>query len=243
MGIESEIQKVTRKSLRPKIFLYGLAGSGKTTFIGSAAKAGLPVLLLKSEEGAMSIADTGVDAITIQHGTEDPRARLREIMKWIYKEGRSKYAVVALDSLSFYQRAVENYIRARNKDNTLTKQNWGEIIDATNSAISMLTSIPQTVIVTCHTQEFADGDDGIIVRPSLSGKKLPNEVTAPFDIVAYCSRREQKGGNGIRYVCLTSYPGEKYAVKDRTGALSQVEDNDFAVWREKILASGAPSEQ
>lgn len=230
--LESAISDASEESNKLNIFLYGLPGTGKTRFIGSAARL-MPTLLLKAEEGALSVADTPCKVLPLIEAGKDPRVRLAHVLAYLRSpEGQRAFRCVALDTLSSYQHEIVNHIRRNRKGGALQLKDWGEVIDATTDALGELSKLPQTIIVTCHSQEIEQDEGGVLVRPALSGKKLPNGASALYDISAYTGR--QKVDNEIAYVSLTSFGSEKYVVKDRTGKLDPVEPTDFAVWHRKI---------
>ena len=225
----------------PKIFLYGLPGSGKTHFVGSCAKVGR-TLLLKAEEGALSIADTDVETFPLTGG-KGIQAMLDFAIRMLdTAKGREAYDIVALDTLTSAQEEVISDLKARKGGKSLTLQEWGSVIDWTSGVLRRLSQLPQTVVVICHSKDIViESDDGatMLVRPSLTGKKLVNSASAHYDISAYCTRQQREtedGGLEVSYVCLTQHPSEVYTVKDRTGRLDRVEVNDFSVWHQKIHA-------
>lgn len=230
--VEAEILDASQELNKLNIFLYGLPGTGKTTFLGSVAEH-MPTLVIKAEEGALSISGSKAKVVKLERPGADPRDRMRALLQYLQSpEGQSAFSAVCLDTLSAYQASIAAHLKARSK-RALQLQDWGEVVEATNAVLVALTNLNQTIVVTCHSQEIEDADNGVLVRPSLSGKKLPNSATALFDVSAYTTRVAKEDGTS-RYVCLTSHPSEKYVVKDRTGKLERVEASDFGVWKGKI---------
>lgn len=236
MNIQDKIKRARDiLFLTLNLFIYGDPGTGKTWLVGSAAKAGLRVLLLDSDKGSMTVRDSDIDVLPIG-SVQD----LRDILKWLLK-GDHPYDVVALDTLNDIQDRIIDAEKARSNSEgragVMNQDKWVEVISKTKGIITAFRDLPMSTIVLCHAKEVGGGkgEGPVRIRPALSGKKLEGALVGAFDVVGYSVCGMSKNGYTwrIRTRCDID---ERILAKDRSDTLDPQEPNDFSVIWGKVFA-------
>lgn len=188
-----------------KALVHGNSGAGKSHL---GASAHLPAIGLCERQAMRTIRRRNPEAgIWIIERTEDLREMISELQIMIAEE-RCPFDTVVLDSLGEIQQIIKKEIldRAGQKRENLTQQEWGVIIDRSINIARAFRDLPLHVLVLCRSEEtFAD--EGRFVRPSLSGKKLPNDVAGYFNVCGYSYKKVDGDGNLLHRVLFDGVEG------------------------------------
>lgn len=210
-----------------KILVYGNAGTGKTSM---CATTGCPdqTLILSAESGLLSIADSGIPAITVK-----TIQTLREVHREL-AAGNHPYKWVCLDSIS----EIAEVCLAAEAEKTRNKiQAYGEMGTIMTSLVKAFRDLPMNVYMSCKLTQSED--DGVLVRqPSTPGKKLAEALPYLFDEVFALVAGKGKDDT-INRLLITGARAD-YIAKDRSGKLDQYEHPNLADIYNKIY--GAPTD-
>lgn len=208
----------------PKIFVYGDAGTGKTTQIVA-----LPgrKLVTSAEHGLLSILDLAGDEIEVviiesladferivsefEAGTEDARR-----FDWLCLDSLSEIAEVLLDS-----------IKHTKSD---PRQAYGEMQDKIRDLMRRLRDLDVGVYAIGKEQTIVDDRTDPprnLYQPSMPGQKLGPDIPYVFDQVL------RLVVDGTRRTLITQTDGRSKA-KDRSGKLARIEEADLGPIVEKI---------
>lgn len=220
-GLEKRIVPVGDIPLYLKILVYGRAGTGKTTFIGSAPK---PVLILDPREnGTKSVRKReGVDVLSVANW-EDV-----EEVYWYLEANPTKYATVAIDAITPLQDMAISHITGGPTEQT-SRRAFGQAASLLKTWIMIYRDLPMNVIFTAQdrvgsVEEIDDDGDlfpeiGPYVMPSVA--KILN---AAVDIIGQTFIREVektvkvKGSEKTKTVaefCMRIGPHARYVTKLR----------------------------
>lgn len=209
-----------------KMLVYGQAGSGKTTLIGTLPN---PVIL-SAESGLLSLADLDLPVIEITDA-----ATLRDARRWLAEsEEAAQFESVALDSISEIAETVLAAAKATAKD---PRQAYGQLSDDMNEIVRGFRDLPgKHVYFSAKAEKATDESGRILWSPSAPGKSVGQSLPYFFDEVL--SLRVEKGADGelVRGL-LTSTDGQ-WVAKDRSGKLDQWEAPDLGAIINKITGQG-----
>jgi hypothetical protein len=202
-----EVKKVSDLEFSyAKILIFGESGSGKTYFASTYIPEKTLFINVRAESGMMTLRALGVDIDTI---SIDTYADMKEAITWVKANG-GKYDLIYIDSLSQWQRNLENEIPEGN--NKFAK--WGTIKDYTKEVIDAFKALPFHVVFTCEIKKDKDENAGdIMYTPSLLGSSR-DDIPYWFDEVYYFIRFQSKMSDPISYKALTS-AAMKYPCKSR----------------------------
>lgn len=181
---------------KAKALVHGNSGAGKTHLGATALK---PVIALCERQALRTIRMVNPEAaIWIIDRADDLRQLLTEL-KVMIAENRCPYDTIVLDSLTEIQAMLKNEILVAASRDQLTQGEWGVIIDKVANIARSFRDLPLHVLALCRSDEqFVD--ETRYVRPSLSGKKLPNDIAGFFNLVGYAYRKQD--GDKIIYRVL-----------------------------------------
>lgn len=204
------------------ILLYGPPGTGKT--VGACSAPG-PVLVLNAEgPGAVRYARSyyGDKIREVVFAGEET---LKEVYLYL-KDGEGGEKTVVLDTVGeFYRVLLEQIGGDRPKI-----QHYGDVNTKLERFIRALRDLQINVVLIAHEQ-VDDGEGEATRRPMTGGKKLPEQVMAQVDIVAYTGVVPATDSEPRRYVGqLVEGLGRR--AKDRSGRLGDSRDLDLAEWIE-----------
>lgn len=194
-----------------KLLVYGAAGSGKTSFIGTGDTE--HTLILSAEAGLLCLADSDIDVIEINHWND-----LQAAYRWILTEG-SKYTTIAIDSLTELSDKLVAELESapEYKDPKNSFKMWGEYNTRFSRLIKAFRDLDRHVVITALPEDVTDG--GIVIRkPYIKGTATQRLLESYFDEVFYIyvdpATQERK---------LQTQPTTAISAKDRSGKLAAVE--------------------
>lgn len=217
MGILDRVTsaQVEQSQRKLKVLSYGLSGTGKSTFAGTAGlmdglgrvgeSRGPGRLLYAWTEanGVLSVQRLGSDCDLLPIKSWTDLQDLLRAFKGVTPDEDGLvhgYHTVALDSLTEMQRLIIDLYKASNKgkkDEGITLPQWGEIIDRTIQMVRAFRDLPLHVIVTALAAETMVDKNAEekqrLVRPELKGRSLPSELAQFFHVVGYHFRRLNQG--------------------------------------------------
>ncbi len=205
---------------RPHIFCAAPSGFGKTTAIGTLE--GGDVLIISAEDGLLPLAGKDMHTVTVE-GASD----LRET--YVYaKEARPEW--VCVDSLT---EIAEVVLTAELEAKADPRQAYGEMANKVLGWVRALKQLGCGLYVTAHMDQVKDEGTGRLkFGPGLPGQQLSRKIPHMFDEV-FTIRISEVDGREVRKFQTSS--DERYACKDRSGALSQFEDINLADIASKIV--------
>lgn len=214
-----------------KALVYGNSGTGKSTMCGTGPS---KVLYLWTErQGVVSFKRVAPDQDTLEISS---LATLREVLGELRAEGHG-YSTVCLDSLSEMQRLIidEQVATTAGKEEP-TIGDWKVIIDRTASLVRAYRDLPMNVVVTALSEESIVNEERRIVRPSVSGRKLPGQLAQYFNVVGYAFKTVKS--DSISYKVL--FEGrDDFTCKGLPG-LRYREDPDITYWYDRGVMGGEP---
>jgi len=213
------------------VLLYGPPGTGKTC---GACSAPGPILVLNAEgpgaiRYARSVYGDAVREVVVEGGETLDEAYL------YLKDGEGGEKTVVLDTIGeMYRTLLEGFGGPRP-----TLQNYGDVNTKLERFIRALRDLNLNVILVAHEQVDDEGGE-VTRRPATGGKKLPEQVMAQVDVVAYTGIVPATDDAPRRYVGqLIEAAGRR--AKDRTGALGDIRDLDLSEWIATAAEAMAPS--
>ena len=222
----SEIKKLRDidHSEAANVLVYGAAGTGKTTLIGTLPE---PVLVLSAESGLMSLAASkgDIDVMTIAD-VEDLRSAYKMLAKTEHR-----YKWVALDSVSEIAEVVLAAEKTKSKD---PRAAYGALIDSMTSLLKAFRDLPIGVYMTCKEARDKDEATGRIMQSvGMPGAKLAQAIPYLFDEVLRLVVIVDKD-SGERVRMLQTSPDATSDAKDRSGKLDAFEPADLGAILQKL---------
>jgi hypothetical protein len=213
------------------ILLYGPPGTGKSV---AACSAPGPVLVLNAEgKGALRFARSMFGDAVREVAFQGPET-LDEAFLYL-KESQGGERTVVIDTVGeCYRVLLESF---GNKRPSL--KNYGDTNTKLDRFIRALRDLDLNVVLVAHEQIDDEGGE-ITRRPATGGKKLPEQVMAQVDVVAYTGVVPETDDTPRRYVGqLVEANGRR--AKDRSGALGVVRDLDLTDWITTFVRAMTPS--
>lgn len=239
-----------------KALTYGASGSGKTSLISTMPDNLL--VLLTEKHGAMTIKRVNPRA-TILFIEDTILCKCHRVTPSMCKEGASggtyvkkakdvlldaindlstknhPFTSVALDSLTDMQQVLLSGMKGGKPGAKVSLAEWGILIDETKDLVIKLRNLNMHVGVICLSDESHDSEQRMIWRPSLSGKKLPNNLIQYFNLA--CFQRKIRDSNstvGAAYESVFD-AGVEYLTKTHP-ALNPIEHPNMRMWVNKLAA-------
>lgn len=185
--VASEIENMDRL----KILLYGPNGGGKTT---TAARFQRPLYGLSELQAVPAIKEANPNALIKYISNAQQLLEFRQLCR--SPELVKRCDAVVLDTLTDTQRMLRDMYtgqQEKNKDTT-DKNSWGRTIDATARIARELRDLPIHTVIICLDAEIEVEGEGLVHRPSVNGKALPNQLGQYFNLVGFISRQTRAGG-------------------------------------------------
>lgn len=243
------------------ILVYGQAGTGKTTFLGSAeprfktlilsAEAGLLSLERKAKEIAKATGQAKFEYDTMPIKSMKDLALARD---YLYN-AKHEYTLVGLDSGTELQKVIiDEILQKKEAENSKTKgeigvKDWGVLLNKMVSIIRAFRDLPRTsFVLTALSEEQKNEATGeISVVPAFDGK-IKQTIDGYFDEVFYsftAEKVDEQGVKSVRHGLLTRNNGRMRA-KDRSGLLPLIVEPDFCkiydmIHTEEVASEPAPA--
>lgn len=203
-----------------KVLLTGASGAGKTR---CAARFKRPLYGLTEIQAVPTIRAANPDAV-LYHGTDGQVGirtvhDLRRFVLMARRAGEHGCDGVVLDTLTDAQRILRDWYTSRQGGRAGTektsKESWGSVVDSTARLAREMRDLPSHVIVICLDREETVDDLGIVHRPAISGKNLPNDLSQYFNACGFVHVVDVERGH--RHQVLFRGGGERYLVKGLDG--------------------------
>lgn len=224
------------------ILLTADAGIGKSVFSGTMERG---LFLATDPGGTISAKRFGSKAdLVICHTWEE----LDAMVVWLREGGYRKYKWVALDSISFAQELLWDFIMRRVVERNSARNRFvpdkGEYFNnylAIKHLATTMVNLPVNTIMTAWPQhlETQDGDDQVL--PLIIGQKgaIAQYVMGLMSCYGYMRKVRRKDGKTVRRI----YWEQKgpYLAKDRYGVLAPYTDDiTIPEIERRIKAVGKP---
>lgn len=196
---------------RIKGLFMGPSGGGKSEL---AAKFPKPLIGLTERQAIPTIIGVNPDAKIFMIETVENIEEFLAIASSPKLVSKGIESIV-VDSLTDIQRILKDgYTAKQTKRTDITDQDtWGVIIDKTARFARVVRDAIANVAVIVIDQEIAM-DVGIVHRPAVSGKKLPNELQQYFNCVGFV-RKDMADDGKIHSVVFDD--GPNYSTKSMKG--------------------------
>jgi len=195
-------------------FLIGESGTGKTMSFLSLPDLDSSVFI-DCERGIATLSqasDISKLNIVRAYDWQD----LSNILGRLAKKDEVK--TIFIDSLTEANRwAKKDILKKMNKhEDEMSQYEWTAAMNRMVSFIMFIKNMEKRVIITCHTRDEKDEDDGVVIRrPSITGQ-LRTTVEREFDIILYSETGTKDKKTIYRWRTEKSI---RYPAKDRYGKL------------------------
>jgi len=202
------------------ILLYGPPGTGKTV---AACSAPGPVLVVNAEgPGALSYARKLYGNEQIREVKLENAQTLDDVYLHVKEGGPEKTVVIDTVGES-YRTLIEKIAGPRP-----SMQNYGDVNTKLDRFIRAMRDLSVNVVLVAHEQIDDEGGE-ITRRPATGGRKLPEQVMAQVDVVAYTGVVVETDDSPRRYIGQVIEANGRRA-KDRSGSLGKVRDLNLTDW-------------
>ena len=149
----------------------------------------------------------------------------QQLTKWMPKDGTVVDTLV-LDTMTELVKKFQRELAG--ESHKLTLPQWGEMKTRLDVVLSIINSIPNSVICNVHGKLKEDNELGVLkVMPNIEGS-TKEDLGKWFDFVLYTQVNKDERGNR-KYQWVTSRD-EKYChAKDRSQELPAVMDQDYSI--------------
>lgn len=195
-----------------KLLIYGNAGVGKTSLIGTLPE-NAHTVIVSAEAGLLCLSDKEIDVIEVKKWDDVGRA-------FVFLRDECNYDYIAIDSLTELSDMLVNHLEQQPefKDPKNTLKMWGEFNKRLTSFIKSVRGLDTNVIFTALTDEVDDG--GSKVRKALvKGSATQKLLASYFDEVFYLTIDQITGERTIQ-----TQPTAYIEAKDRSGKLEAYEE-------------------
>lgn len=205
-----------------KLCVFGGAGSGKTTLIGTAPNP----IIISAESGLLSLSGMNIPYIEVNSPND-----IAEAYAWATKSKESEqFQTIALDSIS---ECAELILSAEKKANKDARMAYGNMAEQVIDLIKAFRDISgKHVYFSSKIEKTQDETGKILWSPSMPGNKLSQQIPYLFDEVF--ALRVERNEEGVIERALQTAPDSTYVAKDRSGKLSPWEDADLGLVIRKI---------
>lgn len=206
-----------------KILVHGKAGVGKTRLCATMPA----TVVLSAESGLLSLAKVAPNLPVIPIATMDD---LNDAYAWAESSAEAKrFQSISLDSISDIAEAMLATCKKATKE---PRKAYGEVQDNMMETMRLFRDLPGKHVYFSAKTELREVDEGLTrYLPSFPGKKLGPAAPYLFDEVFYYTFLEHEGKE---YRVLRTQPDFQTEAKDRSGALSEIEEPDLGKLIQKI---------
>lgn len=204
------------------VLIYGAPGSGKT--VGATTAPG-PVVVLNAEgPGALRKSRELHGDAKIREIAITGKADLDGAYLWL-RDGGDGTKTVVVDTVG----EVYRILLEEQGGDTPSLQHYGHVNTTIERFVRALRDLPMNVVLVCHEELISDGTTGETIRqPVTGGKKLPAQLMAQVDVVAYTKVVPQDDGAPEYMAQLVNGSGR--LGKDRSGRLGAARPIDITDW-------------
>lgn len=206
------------------MLVYGAAGTGKTTFCGTAPSP----IIISAESGLMSLRHQKIPAIEVKEMQD-----VWDSLTWC-QQNAAKFQIktICLDSIS---EIGERCLVRQKKATKDPRQAYGGMADELIEVVKAFRDLPGfNVIVTAKQTTGKDPVTGVErAAPTAPGQQVGPALPYLFDLVmhAFTDRTPQ----GQTYHALRTHAAFNADAKDRSGVLDELEYPDASNIITKIL--------
>lgn len=212
-----------------KILLYGDAGTGKTSLLGTGDNQS--TLILSAESGLLSLNEKDIAVASISNWREFQQA-YAEISK---DPELQKFTTIGIDSLTEIADMLVTHLEKQPEfqDPKNTFKLWGEYNKRMTSVIKAFRDLPNVnVIFTALVEDVKDGQ-ALIKKPLIAGSKAQQMLPSYFDEVFYLNVN-----SATQERELHTQPTLSFVAKDRSGKLDSIEQPNLLNLISKIKGEG-----
>jgi hypothetical protein len=210
-----------------KMLVYGIAGIGKTTLAATAPRP----IILSAEAGLLSLRQHDIPAIELK-SVQD----LTAAHAYLSGPNGADYDTIILDSISEIAEVVLSNAKAQLRD---PRAAYGELSEKVTMLIRAFRDMPGKNVVFIAKLVNKEIDSVMQAMPAMPGQSLTQGLSYFFDEVAVM--RIGKTENGATYRYLQFQPDYTHVAKDRSGALSAIEEPHLGKLFARISAA-APNQ-
>lgn len=211
-------------SSRIKALVYGAAGSGKTSLLGSWDNK--KTLIISAESGLLSLEDKNISVLECKN-----YAAIREAYQFVNQDPQaSHFELIAIDSLTEVSDMIVAHLEQQPEyqDPRNTMKMWGEYNKIITKLIKGFRALDKHVIFTALPEDVKDGDM-LITKPFIKGNAAQRLLESYFDEVFHLYVDRADGGRRIQ-----TQPTSTHSAKDRSGKLADPESADLSLIFDKI---------
>lgn len=224
-----------KKYNRIKGLFMGPSGGGKSELVAKFPK---PLIGLTERQAIPTITSVNPDAKIFMIETIE---NIEEFLAIASSPKLMSQGIesIGVDSLTDIQRILKDGYTAHqaNRNDITNQDTWGVIIDKTARFARVVRDAMVNVAVIVVDQEIAM-DVGIVHRPAVSGKKLPNELQQYFNCVGFV-RKDMADDGKIHSVVFDD--GPNYSTKSMKG-LEAIEPPEPEWFLHKVFGTDLPDE-
>lgn len=223
---EADIQMTGTGALPAvKCLVYGSAGAGKTRFCATAPSP----FIISAEAGLLSIRNYKIPYYEVTS-----IAGVESALEWCKtKAGAYGIKTICLDSISEIAEKCLDAEKAKTRD---PRQAYGELSTRIVKLVKDFRDLPGfNVIVTAKQTSATDQVTGVVkFAPTAPGQQIGPALPYLFDLVMHAFT-DKEPTTGKTYHALRTHAAYNAEAKDRSGALDELEYQDFANIMNKIL--------
>lgn len=232
------LKVTTTKELAHKkvhVLIYGEGKVGKTSLTLTLPCPMERILYLGVDPGELALRDVGVAALQARNGIWN-QEMLQEVYDYTL-ENRKRYDWQVIDGLDTVGNEVYNHNAEEHKDGRKAWEQTNLFMDQWIRRMRDIDGI-SSLWITHPTETKPDDMGRTMIRPSMPGNKLKDEIDQYFDIVGYMKQVRAADGTLTPLIQFSRIPDERIKVGDRSGVLQPYEAPNMAAIVEKIKKIG-----
>lgn len=217
------------------IMIYGEDKVGKTSLILTIPCPMERILYLGADPGELALRNVNVAALQAANGIWN-EALLQDVYDYTLAN-RKNYDWVAVDGLDSIGNEVNYAHQEEFKDGRKAWEQTNAFMDRWIRRMRDITGV-STLWITHGIESKPDEMGRTVVRPSVPGNKLKDEINQYFDIIGYMKQVRASDGSLTPLIQFSKVPDERYRVGDRSGTLGHFEAPNIAAIVDKIREAG-----